>query len=466
VIERNFIKYCINNLNQELFHLEDKKISNFRFLGFINDALDILKKRKIKKGNKVIIKIYDQFFWIIFYIAIKLYGAIPILVNPKLKKKIISKICRENQSNYLITNKDIFIFKKNINKKNLIKFKKKNLNNKISDYNLKKNSISEIIYTSGSTNEPKGVMLTNSNINYIASQINKVIKINKNDFELLSLPLFHSFGLGRLRCFMLKPHKIALNENASNIAKNLVLIGLYKINIFSLVPSSIEIYKKFNKKIINQVGNLIKKIELGSEKISAVNRNWLLKNFKKSKIFHHYGMTEASRSAFKIYSNKKKYPINYTLTPGVKIKISNIRKKNNNKKLGEILLKGRSITNSYVNKNLNNQKFIKKYLKTGDIGEINIKKKKFKLLGRIDRNIKISGINVNLDSLENLIKKNFNLLYCDSSLKNNKIILIVNSKNKILKNKIISYVYYNFGLKISIKTNNYKKNSGKIKLLI
>ncbi len=87
MIERNFIKYCINNLNQELFHLEDKKISNFRFLGFINDALDILKKRKIKKGNKVIIKIYDQFFWIIFYIAIKLYGAIPILVNPKLKKK-------------------------------------------------------------------------------------------------------------------------------------------------------------------------------------------------------------------------------------------------------------------------------------------------------------------------------------------------------------------------------------------
>ena len=51
-----------------------------------------------------------------------------------------------------------------------------------------------MIFTSGSTGQPKGVMLTHSNIGANIEAIEQVINLNKDDVLLGILPFFHSFG--------------------------------------------------------------------------------------------------------------------------------------------------------------------------------------------------------------------------------------------------------------------------------
>lgn len=52
-----------------------------------------------------------------------------------------------------------------------------------------------IIYTSGTTDKPKGAELTHVNLWFIAVTFVDIFKNNKDDVTLLVLPLFHIFGM-------------------------------------------------------------------------------------------------------------------------------------------------------------------------------------------------------------------------------------------------------------------------------
>ncbi|MCD6110532.1 MAG: long-chain-fatty-acid--CoA ligase [Thermoplasmata archaeon] len=60
--------------------------------------------------------------------------------------------------------------------------------------NLKEDEVTFILYTSGTTGEPKGAMLTNLNITKNAEQIAEVQKQTPEDVMLIVVPFFHCFG--------------------------------------------------------------------------------------------------------------------------------------------------------------------------------------------------------------------------------------------------------------------------------
>src|SRR5690606_37898236 len=58
----------------------------------------------------------------------------------------------------------------------------------------------DILFTSGSTGTPKGVVLSHAALLASARNINAFIGNDAGDREVVTVPLHHSFGLGRLRC--------------------------------------------------------------------------------------------------------------------------------------------------------------------------------------------------------------------------------------------------------------------------
>jgi len=60
--------------------------------------------------------------------------------------------------------------------------------------------LATIIFSSGSTGDPKGVMLTHYNIASNVEQLNQVFMLGRNDKILGILPFFHSFGFTGTLC--------------------------------------------------------------------------------------------------------------------------------------------------------------------------------------------------------------------------------------------------------------------------
>ena len=443
MIENTLIRNCLKNQNKIAIICGDTKIS---YLNLINNIslYSLFLKKKIKKKNRILLKSKNSIEWVIYYFAIKFANNIPVIISHLTSLKKTKKIILENKIKYIIADEKLNF--KNITNLKLIKLNFKNKKIKTKKFLNFNNQYDEILYTSGTTDAPKGVVLTKQNSYFIAKMINKIVRLKKKTIELISIPLSHSFGIGRLKCFAVNGHTLIINDDPSNFGNFFVLLEKYKVNGFSMVPSGINILKKIGFLNFSKIAKHLDFIELGSERLNKLSLEWLRKVFKKTTIYYHYGMTEASRSAFKIYRNQNKKLSYYKSSPGIKINLVN----NNNKfckknETGEIIIKGKSVSCGYVNKKIMGNKFSKFGYRSGDLAK-KISKNKFELKGRIDKTKKINGVAVNLDEVENYINDfpDINNNVCkfiyDNSSKAFKIYSTYYSKKKVQHDKLVKFL--------------------------
>jgi long-subunit acyl-CoA synthetase (AMP-forming) len=169
-----------------------------------------------------------------------------------------------------------------------------------------------------------------------------------------------------------------------------------KLSGLSLVPSGLELIKFLLKNKANLFAKKLNYIEIGSSHISKEVRIWLKKNFSKTNIIHHYGMTEASRSFLlprgKSDDLKKNINLIGKIIPGCKYKID--------KTNSELLLKGKNLFEGYFDQE--NNRFIDGWFRTRDI----VKKKlnELYLVGRADNQFNIGGNKIQAEMIEDLIE--------------------------------------------------------------
>lgn len=161
--------------------------------------------------------------------------------------------------------------------------------------------VAEIMFTTGTTGEPKGVCLSHANIYGSASNINSFIGNSADDVEVLALPVCHSFGLGRLRCCLLKGATIVLLGSFANLPLFLRALDRHRATGFGMVPAAWAFMRKVAGNRMAKYAPQIKYIEIGSAAMPVEQKLELCRMFPDTRICHHYGLTEASRAAFMEY---------------------------------------------------------------------------------------------------------------------------------------------------------------------
>jgi fatty-acyl-CoA synthase len=97
-----------------------------------------------------------------------------------------------------------------------------------------------ILYTSGTTGQPKGALLTHGNITW--NSINAMIDMDtsRNDVALLIAPLFHVAALGMGLLPIILKGGTAVLESKFDPGRVLQLIGQYKVTTLSGVPTTFQ----------------------------------------------------------------------------------------------------------------------------------------------------------------------------------------------------------------------------------
>ncbi len=420
----------------------------------INILSEFLKKIEINKGDRVSLISKNSPFWCISDLAIMKIGAITVpayttsnenellyLLNhsesklalldeeaylkiKKIKKKLIFTkkfILLENFQN--TENKSFFIYYKDIlNKKNVIHTQESNINYKIS-----KNDTACIIYTSGTSANPKGVMLSH---NSIISNIEGAkiylddIKIDNHKF-LSILPLSHAYE--RTGGFLLPIYiggEIYFSNNRDQLLNDLQFVNP---TLMVAVP---RLYDVLLKKISNSIKSKNKIIKylfeknliLGNRKYNNENLNVkdkfldfiidLTIRKKIKKIFGKNLMAFVSGGAalkqnaaifffsmgIKIlqgYGQTEYSPI-ISITPFSNIKLDKVGKAINSTEIklskdNEILVRGKSLMQGYwKDKKSTDKTIVNGWLHTGDLGLID-HENYLKILGRKNEMIVNSG---------------------------------------------------------------------------
>ena len=253
-----------------------------------------------------------------------------------------------------------------------------------------------MLFTSGTTSEPKAVMLSQYNICSNIVSISEYVKLYSNDILLSFLPIHHTFECTITFLFGLYwGTTVVFCEGLKYIQKNL---KEYKVSVFVAVPLVLEtMYKKITKSIedkgktklintLSKVSNVLLKCKIDIRKIlfkqvldafggnlrvvlygaAPMNKDTIIGyNNLGIDLIQGYGMTETS-PVISAETDKRKRPGSVGLVlKNLDVKIDNPDEHG----VGEIVVKGPSVMIGYYNNEDNTNKVLKDgWLYTGDFG--------------------------------------------------------------------------------------------------
>ena len=439
---KNILDLLINtskkNPNHVLFIENKNKITRKDFIEKILKIKGGLKKRGLKKGDKVLSLLENSYEEIILFFACITSGIIWIPLGSERKGVGLRYIIELTKPKIIFSQK----LKPNSLPKNLFrKFLKinKNLKNLEGDENffniLDLSKLSCIIFTSGTTGPPKGVMVSQKMLLISAYATGIAADINKNDKLLLWESLYHIGGLEIIVLALLENITIIIKKKFSS-TNFWTSVRKYKISKLHYLGGILDILLKLKKNKYDKKHN----IKLG---FGAGARSDVVTKFKRRfniNLREVYGMTEAS-SFTTINLNQKKNSIGKAL-PWFDVKI---KKKFNNDRVGEILINEKInglLTKGYYNdKNATKELLKKDGLHTGDIAKKDINGNYF-YIGREKDSVRVRGENISAWEIEKTLnKKEFisesTILKTKAEIGENDIIALIIPKTNILNIKQI-----------------------------
>lgn len=159
-------------------------------------------------------------------------------------------------------------------------------------------AVADILFTSGSTGTPKGVMLSHGAIHAAALATNGFIGNGPEDREVVTVPLSHSFGLGRIRCAVLAGGSLVVVPGLSFPALVVDALADTRVTGLSCVPMGIAMLERFGRDELAGAARRLRYVELGSAPMAEERKRALARSLPLTRLCMHYGLTEASRSCF------------------------------------------------------------------------------------------------------------------------------------------------------------------------
>ena len=356
------------------------------------------------------------------------------------------------KKNQISNSKSCLVFIDNKNNNLFKRYKKfgnfffKKIKNK---FVFKKNEPRFLIYTSGTTNQPKGVMISDTSIFKNIYAINKNLNLNKKEKFLIFSPPNYAMGLSQIFSAMYAEGEIFFYNKGLKFPNELLeIIIKNKISILNLSISAFRILENYiaTKKILST-----RIVMSGGMQYGLNDYLKLRKIFPRSKLINFYGCTENSpRISHCIIKRsllyKSYFPVGKPIK-GVKIKILKLNGDSKDNNLGKILVSGTSLMSGYFGHNIK-KCFVNGWFLTGDLGFF--RKGNLYLAGREDNVFSVGHEKICPEEIEALLKKKFNFNEVVVSKTKDKILnyrskyFIEKGSKKISKNTILAYVQKNF----------------------
>ena len=448
-------------------------------------------KSLIDEGERCLILSENRPYWLISDIAVMNAGGISVPIFTTYSSTDYEYILKDCKPSLIIVSNDNQ-FRKikkfiNLDNQKIISFEKievesllmqdilnENNHKEFFNTNLKRNMPACIIYTSGTSGNPKGVVLSHGGILSNcegAVELLKPLTKKKDPVFLTWLPLSHSYEHTVQFIQIIVGAKIYYAESLEKLISNMELakptimtaVPRFYQNLFTKININFEKQKGIKKKFINVTLNLGKKI-LKKEKMNFSEKimNFICSVLVRKKIQSQFG---GNLQAFVSgggaldqnigeFLNAIGLPTlqGYGLTeasPVVSCNLPNLVKvdtvgppfRTNEVKIaddGEILIRGENVMLGYWNQKEETEKVIKGgWLHTGDIGELD-HNNYLKITDRKkDIIVNLGGDNISPSKVENilclnqLIKQSF--IYGD---RKNYLVAIIVCDKEIGKEKI------------------------------
>ena len=374
------------------------------------------------EGKRIVLIGNNRYEWCISYLAVTTGNMVVVPIDKALPENEIENLVKRSEAEVMIfdkkylevakklqeredTNLKILICMDKTKDKEVLNFQEllekgeklvENGDKRYDEIKIDNDKMAIMLFTSGTTNEAKAVMLSQGNICANITDFSSWVKLYPTDTLLSFLPIHHTFECTVTFLYgFYSGSTVAFCDGLKHIQSNLIE---YKVTVFVAVPLvletmckkitkaieaqgktklinkmikisnallkiKIDIRKKVFKQILDNLGGHLRVVLYGSAPMNKETVIWY-NNFGID-LVQGYGLTETS-PVIAAETDKEKRPGSVGIAlPSLNVKILDPDEKGE----GEIAVKGPSVMLGYYNNEEENKKsFEDGWFKTGDYG--------------------------------------------------------------------------------------------------
>ncbi|MGQ5537927.1 long-chain-fatty-acid--CoA ligase [Neobacillus sp. M.A.Huq-85] len=368
-------------------YFNEKQYTNVETKNFADSFAAGLSNKGIAKGDRVIVVMPNCPEVVFAYQGISRAGAIIVPIMFTLHSKEIQYIAHNSGAKAVITSspvlekvekalidlpvKPIIIAADLPSNTNLVNFYDvmDNFNQDHFGQNANEEETAVILYTSGTTGNPKGVMLTHKNL--YSNALNSAKHSGTERGTTLGvLPLAHVYGLTISNvCFLTGSSIVVFSQ--FDVKKVFKAIEHYKVKTFSAVPAMIHAMVSYPEARSYDISSL-ESVGSGSAPLPVALYQAFAEKFA-APVYEGYGLSEAApvvtahRKGIPIKPGSVGVPI-----PGVEVKIvDDLGEELTMGEVGELIVRGDNVTPGYYQNPEETMQVLKdKWFYTGDMARV------------------------------------------------------------------------------------------------
>jgi len=211
--------------------------------------------------------------------------------------------------------------------------------------------LAALVYTSGSTGEPKGVMLTHRNMLAACASISEYLEIRNDDVILCALPLSFDYGLYQMIMAIAAGARLVLERSFMFPVEILRRIASERVTGFPGVPTmfatllAMESVSRFDLSSIRYVTNTAAALPV--KHVLALRQL-----FSNAKIFSMYGLTECKRCTYLPPADLERKPDSVGIAiPNTELwLVDETGRRVGPNTVGELVIRGATVMRGYWNK--------------------------------------------------------------------------------------------------------------------
>ena len=403
----DFLRYSFQKFPNKIALDFESKTYTYKDLWHWTDQVSSFLIQQTKKSEIVAILLPNSADFVVSYFSVLKSNLIVLLLPSNISDNTLQFQMKKTQAKFIISEK------KYLNKltrsgvlKNCTFFDihEVTYQGKILSRKPQKNDISTIIFTSGTTSEPKGVVLRHTNVVNATKNIIEYLKFNHHDKDVNISQLSHSFGLAHLHCLFAVGGTVILFRDAINQRAILQAIIDKRATTFGAVPAILRLLTSHYEKELKKCGKYLRMVQTNTSPLEKELIEKILTLLPKTNFSYYYGLTEASRATFITFNEvSDKYASVGKASPNVQVKIVTNHKKARPYVPGEICIKGKMVIKEYWKNIVASRAIQKGWFHTGDYGYLDDDGYLF-FQGRKDDIINVSGEKVLPEQIEYVIK--------------------------------------------------------------
>ena len=161
-------------------------------------------------------------------------------------------------------------------------------------------AISEILFTSGTTGRPKGVMLSYRAVLAILKNTKNGLQITADDVVLMPLPLHHSLALRVSRAVLYAGATLVLQNGFAFAKETENNLSSFGCTGFAAVPVSMELLRSQMQEQFYEIMGRFRFIEIGAGALTVEQRKRLSERLPNTRLTNTWGSSETGGVLFAV----------------------------------------------------------------------------------------------------------------------------------------------------------------------